>query len=73
MKHIILVLAIACAGAAFLTSGGPTSAYSGIPWAVQACTAAGELCHRPLSFAVAAAALSAVWLMATLVAVFSNS
>jgi hypothetical protein len=73
MKHIILVLAIVCAVAAFLTSSGSTPPYSGVPWAVQACTAAGELCHRPLSFAVAAAALAAVWLMATLVAALSSS
>jgi hypothetical protein len=31
------------------------------------CAAIGELCHQPLSFAVAAAALAALWLMVMLV------
>jgi len=39
-------------------------------WATQVCTAVGDLCHRPLSFAVAAAALASLWLMAALAAAF---
>ena len=38
--------------------------------AEQICTAAGELCHRPLSLAVAAAALAALWLMVVLASSF---
>jgi hypothetical protein len=60
MKHSILVLAIICAVVSFLSFGAPRVPYSDANWAFQACVAAGDLCHRPLSFAVAAAALAAV-------------
>jgi hypothetical protein len=40
----------------------------------QACTAAGELCDRPLTFALAAAALTALWIMVMLASArLSNS
>jgi hypothetical protein len=63
MKHIILFLAVMCAGLSFVAD-------SRAHWAIQVCTAVGDLCHRPLSFAVAAAALAALWIMVVLVQSF---
>ena len=70
MRHIILFLAVVCAVASFVFSDAARAAAFGSNWATQVCTAAGELCHRPLSFAVAAAALAALWLMVTLASSF---
>jgi hypothetical protein len=61
MKHIILFLAVMCAGVSFVSRAH---------WATQVCTAVGDLCYRPLSFAVAAAALAALWLMVVVVQSF---
>jgi hypothetical protein len=52
----------------FVFFDGARAAASGTNWTAQVCVAASELCHRPLSFAVAAAALGALWLMAALAA-----
>jgi hypothetical protein len=60
MKHIILFLAVMCAGVSF-------AADSRAHWAPQVCTAVGDLCHRPLYSAVAAAAFAALWLMMVVV------
>jgi hypothetical protein len=67
MKHIILFLAVICAGISFVFSYAARVTDSGAHWATQVCTAVGDLCHRPLSFAVAAAALAALWLMVVVV------
>lgn len=66
MKHIILFLAVVCAAASFLFFVAAKTATSASHWATQVCTTAGELCHRPLTFALAAAALAALWLMLAL-------
>ena len=63
MKHIILFLAVVCAVASFVFPYAAKAAASGTHWAAQVCTAVGDLCHRPLSFAVAAAAFASLWLM----------
>jgi hypothetical protein len=63
MKYILLFLAVMCAGVSF-------AADSRAHWATQGCTAVGDLCHRPLSFAVAAAALAALCLMVVVVQSF---
>jgi hypothetical protein len=73
MKHSILVLAIVCAVVSFLSFGAPRVPYSDANWAFQVCETAGDLCHRPLLLAVAAAGLATIWLMATLAAVLSHS
>ena len=64
MKHSILLLAIVCAFVSFLSFGAPRVPYSDANWAFQVCETAGDLCHRPLLFAVAAAVLAGVWVMA---------
>jgi hypothetical protein len=68
VKHIILFLAVVCAGASFVFFAA--AAASGANWTTQICVAAGGLCQRPLSFAVAAAALAALWLMVALASSF---
>lgn len=70
MKHIILFLAVVCAVASFVFFYTARVTASGTHWATQVCTVVGDLCHRPLSFAVAAAALAALWLMVMLVSSF---
>jgi hypothetical protein len=72
MRHVILFLAVACAVASFVFFDAAKASTSGAPWAAQVCSAVGELCHRPLSLAVAAAALAALWLMVTLASLFVN-
>jgi hypothetical protein len=77
MKHCILLLAVVCAGASFtclsatkesLTFiGAAKEALSGVNWASQMCTTADWLCHRPLSLALAAAGLSALWVLVMIV------
>lgn len=54
MKHIILLLAVVCAVASFVFPYAAKAAASGTHWTAQVCTAVGELCHRSLTFAVAA-------------------
>jgi hypothetical protein len=66
MKHIILFLGAVCAAASSIFFYAATAAASEAHWATQACTAVGDLCHRPLSFAVAAAAFASLWLMTAL-------
>jgi hypothetical protein len=73
MKHCILMLAVVCAVVSFLSFGAPRVPYSDANLAFQVCEIAGDLCHRPLLFAVAAAGLATIWLMATLAAVLSHS
>jgi hypothetical protein len=70
MKYIIPFLVVACAGASFVFFAAARKPISDAYWATQICTAAGELCHRPLSLAVAAAALAALWLMVVLASSF---
>jgi len=70
MKHIILFLAVVCAAASFVFFDAAKTATSGANWATQLCTAAGDLCHRPLAFALAAAALALLWLMLALASAF---
>jgi len=70
MKHLILFLVVVCAAASFVFFYAATVVTSEAHWATQVCTAVGDLCHRPLSFAVAAAALASLWLMAALAAAF---
>jgi len=67
---LALFLAVVCAVASFVFLDAAKTAASGTRWAVQVCTAAGELCQRPLTFAVAAAALAALWLMVALASSF---
>jgi hypothetical protein len=70
VKHIVLFLAVVCAGASVVFLAAAKKAASEAYWATQICTAAGELCHRPLSLAVTAAALAALWLMVALASSF---
>jgi hypothetical protein len=63
VKHVMLFLAVVCAGASFVFFD---AAASGANSTAQVCLAAGELCQRSLTFAAAAAALAALWLMVAL-------
>jgi hypothetical protein len=68
MKQIILFLIIVCAAfsSMFFYAAGVVASKS--HWATLACAAVGDLCHRPLLFAVIAAALASLWLMMALAA-----
>jgi hypothetical protein len=68
MKHIILFLGVVCTAASSIFFYAATVLASEAHWAAQACTAVGDLCHRPLSFAVAAAAFASLWLMVAIAA-----
>jgi hypothetical protein len=70
MKHIILFMAAVCAVASFASFNSTRATASGANWATQLCLSAGDLCHRPLSFALAAAALASLWLFIALAAAF---
>jgi hypothetical protein len=72
MKHIILFLMVVCLAASFVFFYAATVAASEAHWATQLCTAVGDLCHRPLYFAVAAAALASLWIMVILSAAFAE-
>jgi hypothetical protein len=72
MRHIILFLVVVCTAVSSLFSYTATVIASEAHWATQVCTAVGDLCHRPLSFAVAAAALTSLWLMMALPAAFAE-
>ena len=72
MKHIILFLGVVCAAASSLFFYAATVVAFETHWATQVCTAVGDLCHRPLSFAVAAAAFASLWLMVALTAAFAE-
>jgi hypothetical protein len=72
MKHIILFLAVVCTAASSLFFYAATVIASETHWATQVCTTVGDLCHRPLSFAVAAAALASLWLMMRLAVAFAE-
>jgi hypothetical protein len=70
MKHIILFPGVVCAAASSVFFYAATVVASEAHWATQVCTAVGDLFHRPLSFAVAAAAFASLWHMIALAAVF---
>ena len=72
MRHIILFLVVVCTAVSALFFYAATVMASETHWATQVCTAVGDLCHRPLSFAVAAAALASLWLMIALMAAFAE-
>jgi hypothetical protein len=72
MKHVILFLVVVCAAASSIFFYAATVISSEAHWATQVCTTVGDLCHRPLSFAVAAAALASLWLMMALAAAFAE-
>ena len=72
MKHIILFLVVVCTAVSCLSFYAATVIASETRWATQVCTAVGDLCHRPLSFALAAAALASLWLMVALAAAFAE-
>jgi hypothetical protein len=77
MKHCILLLAFVCAGASFTCLSATKEnltffrvakeAVSGANWASQMCNTADWLCHRPLSLALAAAGLAALWVLVMIV------
>jgi hypothetical protein len=70
MKQIILFLAIVCAAFSSVFFYAAGVAASKTHWATLACAAVGDLCHRPLLFAVVAAALASLWLITALAAAF---
>ena len=77
MKHCILLLAVVCAGASFTCHSAikesltffsaAKEAVSGVNWASQMCNTADFLCHRPLSLALTASGLAALWALIMIV------
>ena len=72
MKHFILFLAIVSGAASLLFSTAAEKAATGAYWASQMCTAVGALCERPLSLALAAATLMALWIMLAVTSSLGN-
>jgi hypothetical protein len=72
MKYLILFLAIICGIASFVFSDAAEEAASGEYWAAQVCTTAEILCEKPMSLALAAATLMALWITLTVTSSFSN-
>ena len=75
MKHCILLLAVVCAGASFTSAtkesltffSATKEAVPGVNWVGQMCNTADFLCHRPLSLALTATGLAALWALITIV------
>jgi hypothetical protein len=64
MKNFILFLAAVSGGASFLSlAAAANDAAAGGNWAGQMCTAAGPLCHSPLTLVLATAGLASFWIM----------
>jgi hypothetical protein len=72
MKYLILFLAIMCGMLSVALFVAADSAASGGYFAGQICTVAGILCEKPLSLALAAAALMALWIMLAATSSFGN-